>query len=163
MSLPSVRSAGNRHSYGGQVAGAGVPYRPVACQGCAGQRHGVSGGADCRRRVKRQVRWALPSVRASGRDLGSVRERQQRAPDTERRGIIVVGWTDHGRLPYAGRLTFHPRRERPPGAEPSARCARRSRFPAGSPRSSGVQARPDRRRPSWFSPSGRRLRRSAPR
>lgn len=38
------------------------------------------GGADCRWRPKPQVRWALPSVRASRRGPGAPLGRQQRAP-----------------------------------------------------------------------------------
>ena len=54
----SVKPTGNRHSHGGHIAGADVPDRLVACQGCARQRQGTSGGgADRGRRLRRQVRW----------------------------------------------------------------------------------------------------------
>ncbi len=45
MPMPSrsVRPAGNRHSYGGYVAGADASDGPVTCQECRGQRQGVSG------------------------------------------------------------------------------------------------------------------------
>jgi len=66
MSSRSVRPAGKRHSYGGCVAGADTSDGPVTRQGCAGQRQGASGWrCRLRRRSKRQVRWALASVRAS--------------------------------------------------------------------------------------------------
>jgi hypothetical protein len=76
MPMPSrsVRPAGKRHSYGGYAGGADTPDRPVACQGCAGQRPCASGwGVGCRRRSKRPIRWALPSARASARRSGSER------------------------------------------------------------------------------------------
>ena len=51
----SVRSAGKRHSHGGYAGGADVPDRPVACQGCAGQRLCASGwGVGSRRRSNRE-------------------------------------------------------------------------------------------------------------
>jgi hypothetical protein len=55
MPSRSVRPAGNRHSYGGYVAGADAPDGPFTCQGCGtGGKVFPGGGAGCRRRSKRQ-------------------------------------------------------------------------------------------------------------
>jgi hypothetical protein len=43
MPSRSVQPAGKRHSHGGYVSGADAPDRPVACQGCTGQRPCASG------------------------------------------------------------------------------------------------------------------------
>ena len=65
MPSHSVRPAGNRHPYGGYVAGADAPDRPGDARDSGKVLPG--GGADCRRRSKRQVRWGILG------DGGSVR------------------------------------------------------------------------------------------
>jgi hypothetical protein len=136
MPSRSVRPAGKRHSHGGYVGGADAPGTPVTCQGCAGQRQGAS-GSRCRlpRRSKRQVRWALPPVRASGQGQGAPRGPQQRAPDIDVPGKLGRGRPQPGRMPRDDGDCRHRERSLPHGG-----CVRPGRPTAGRrwPRAAGV-------------------------
>ena len=102
MPMPShsVRSAGNRHSYGGYAGGADASDGAVTCRGCAGQRQGAS-GSRCR------LPPALEAVSPLGRSacarfragLRPPQGRRPRAPDIDVRGKLGRGQPQRGRMP----------------------------------------------------------------
>jgi hypothetical protein len=125
MPSRSVQPAGKRYLCGGYVGGADAPARPVACQGCAGQRQFASRWR-CRlpRRLKRLIRWGLPSVHASGRGTKSAGRQRVRRMLT-----CPASWGEDGRKTGPDAPT---QRELPSGTvTPVWGCVRPGRLTSG--------------------------------
>jgi hypothetical protein len=148
MPSPTVRPAGKQHSHGGRIDGAGDPGRLAAREARDSGHVLPGGGADRRRRSKRQVRWALSSARDSVRRSSSAVTAAARGGYCRqawgKRGHSRAGCPNHRGIPGTG----YDR------ARTGAVCARDAHGQRGWQRAAG------RRRRGAFAGTGSRQRRA---